>query len=62
MFGFFVKEEIAKKRMAICEQCENFIKEGARCSVCSCFMEYKTRMATVECPQGKWGKEECPQN
>lgn len=55
------KEEIeklpyAKKRYAICLECEELLKLRI-CNKCGCFMPFKVRIAGVECPIGKWSKE-----
>lgn len=59
MMRFFVNEEVANTRFAICENCDSFDKENAMCKECGCFMKYKTKMTLSECPKGKWRKEEC---
>jgi len=46
------KAKDADERMAICNACE-FLK-GDRCDKCGCFMSIKTKMATAQCPIGKW--------
>lgn len=55
---FFVNDETAEKRMAICRQCEFFKESTAQCTKCGCFMNYKSKMKSSECPVGKWKKEE----
>ena len=49
-------QDIIDKRLEICNSCE-FITDNNRCEKCGCFMKLKTRVATVACPIGKWGKE-----
>lgn len=45
-----------QKRLAVCEACAEFIA-GRRCRICGCFMDVKARMATTDCPLGKWSQE-----
>lgn len=47
-------EEISNSRLEICNTCEFFIKESARCSKCGCFMNAKIKLQAVRCPIGKW--------
>tara|TARA_Y100000310_G_C20295933_1_gene629386 strand:- start:124 stop:507 length:384 start_codon:yes stop_codon:yes gene_type:complete len=49
-------QDVIDKRWAICQECE-FLTEKNRCKKCGCFMKKKTKVATVGCPIGKWGKE-----
>lgn len=53
----YTDEEVAKKRLKICEGCE-FYKITKQCEKCGCFMPAKTKLSISECPIGKWGKEE----
>ena len=46
----------AKKRYAICLDCEE-ISKIRTCNKCGCFMPFKVRLSGVECPIGKWGKQ-----
>jgi hypothetical protein len=50
------KIPFAKKRYAICLDCEE-ISKIRTCNKCGCFMPLKVRLSGVECPIGKWGKE-----
>tara|TARA_R110001592_G_scaffold354234_2_gene653753 strand:+ start:488 stop:802 length:315 start_codon:yes stop_codon:yes gene_type:complete len=56
-------EDIAEKRLAICEVCSLFDKKGDSCLVpgtqpccgsCGCSMDLKLRALSSECPEGKW--------
>lgn len=51
--GFEVtqKDEV-DRRLDICFKCE-FFKDG-RCTICGCFMALKAKLATGQCPKGKW--------
>ena len=45
-------QEEQERRLAICGGCEH--KKGAKCNLCGCFLNYKTRLASSECPMGEW--------
>ena len=40
------------RRLKICHSCEHF--SAPRCTLCGCFMNYKTTLTSSECPVGKW--------
>lgn len=42
-----------RKRLEICKTCEHFGTKS-RCNICGCFMLVKARLASEECPKGKW--------
>ena len=44
------------RRFALCEQCEFFKTDEARCTQCGCYMRVKTRFRTAQCPKGKWAR------
>lgn len=44
-------EEVAR-RLEICHGCENFIQ--GRCAKCGCFMNFKAKLRSQHCPEGKW--------
>ena len=50
-------KSIINARLAICGECEHFIKTTSQCNQCGCFMRAKARLATSSCPVGKWNKE-----
>jgi len=63
----FVNKKIKENRLSICKNCDfyrNFLmlkspklKWGARCSVCTCFLDAKTSLTKEffgKCPIGKW--------
>lgn len=54
---FFVPQEVIDKRLSICKTCEHFDSEYKKCNKCGCYLDYKVKLRTVECPIGKWGKE-----
>lgn len=50
----FVTEEVACKRLEVCEKCPFFISEYRQCDVCSCFVDLKAQLSTETCPEGRW--------
>lgn len=44
---------IAEERLATCRQCDRFQTNGV-CTECGCFMQFKARLAAMECPRKKW--------
>jgi hypothetical protein len=44
----------SQRRFGICQQCDCFNPDTARCSQCGCYMRVKTTFRTAVCPQGKW--------
>jgi len=46
-------EKIAS-RLSICETCESFTQPAGRCTLCGCYMNFKTRLKSATCPVGKW--------
>jgi len=47
-------EELAIKRLEICEKCPSLSKDSGRCAECGCFIKAKTRINFEECPLEKW--------
>ena len=58
MTKYFVKNEIRKERLDLCEGCEHYFKPTGTCKKCGCFMRIKTTLAYTECPIGLWQKTE----
>tara|TARA_R100001460_G_scaffold14769_1_gene32948 strand:+ start:1390 stop:1797 length:408 start_codon:yes stop_codon:yes gene_type:complete len=66
MIPFKADKELAKKRIAICEECEYFVKKTRTCGTaifgdkigdkktCGCFMDAKTKLSFSRCPFDKW--------
>lgn len=58
-----VTPEVLAKRQAICAACphsKKFLKKLtniSQCGLCQCFVKWKTRLATEECPDGRWAAE-----
>lgn len=46
-------EDIAKKRIAICVNCE-FLRKNNTCRRCGCYMPAKTRSLKSNCPENLW--------
>lgn len=47
-------EELALKRLDICNGCEHLIKLTTQCKKCGCFMNAKTKLQNATCPIEKW--------
>lgn len=47
-------EDIAQKRINICEVCPQLLKVTYQCKECGCFMKLKTKLKEAVCPLGKW--------
>lgn len=66
MIPFKADKELAKKRIAICEECEHFKPKSRTCGTpilgdtigdkktCGCFMDAKTKLSFSRCPFDKW--------
>jgi hypothetical protein len=66
MIPFKADKELAKKRIAICEDCTHFRKRTRTCGTaikgnkvgskrtCGCFMDAKTKLSFSRCPFDKW--------
>jgi hypothetical protein len=43
------------RRLAICNApCEHFIPDQGRCAKCGCFTNFKAKLRSQHCPEGKW--------
>ena len=53
---FKKKQDIAKKRLTICNKCDNKVKSalGDVCSQCGCVLDAKTRVQDEQCEMNKW--------
>jgi ribosomal protein L32 len=49
-----IDEESVSKRMAICSQCDRYIRATTQCKECGCIMLMKTKLSNAICPLGKW--------
>lgn len=43
-----------KQRIAICHECDKFVRMTTTCTLCGCFMIAKVQFENVRCPQLKW--------
>ena len=50
-----VPADIQQSRIDICNSCDNLTSHLRRCNLCKCFMDAKTWIPDVECPDKKWG-------
>jgi hypothetical protein len=49
-----ISGKLKEERLAICNDCEFFIKKVNICQKCGCQMNIKTTLAEAACPIGKW--------
>ena len=52
--GVKVADNIAKKRLAICNRCPHLLKRTGNCKKCGCFVSVKVLYADQRCSLGKW--------
>jgi len=52
LMGHHVSEEERGRRVSMCHDCEH--RRGARCNLCGCFINYKAKLKSSECPIGRW--------
>jgi hypothetical protein len=52
--GLRVTEDVIQSRLAICRECDRFIKATQQCRECGCIMPLKTRLSNASCPIEKW--------
>ncbi len=43
-------------RLKICQNCPYLLKQTNSCLVCGCFVEYKAKLKTEDCPKHNWPK------
>ena len=55
-------DDLIKKRLDVCVQCENYIAEKKRCKSCGCYLNKKVLLMGVECPLKKLKILECKDN
>lgn len=53
-----VMEDVLKRRLEICSECEFFISLTSQCKKCGCFMQHKGKLAEAYCPIHKWEAED----
>jgi hypothetical protein len=49
-----IETKYAEARLRICTDCEHYIKERAKCSLCGCKMTLKVWLRGAKCPEDKW--------
>lgn len=52
------RNDLKKKRLAICKGCEFFVEETTKCKSCGCHIEYKGMLKSSRCPLDKWDIQE----
>ncbi len=40
--------------LAVCAACDRWDDQAGRCLECGCYMALKSRLATEQCPLGRW--------
>jgi hypothetical protein len=52
--GFkLAEQDEQQRRWALCQQCPELL-DGRRCIRCGCYMELKSRLEGMKCPDGHW--------
>lgn len=49
-------DELAEKRMSVCNSCEFKKVVTNRCRACGCYLPAKTRVLKQKCPKNKWSQ------
>lgn len=49
-----VDDQEQARRLAVCTACEHYDAAQARCRRCGCYARLKSRIATQDCPEGRW--------
>jgi hypothetical protein len=50
----YASDELATHRYLMCSSCPSLIKATKQCKECGCFMNLKVKLASANCPLGKW--------
>lgn len=50
----YAADDIAIKRINICEECPSLLKLTHQCKECGCFMKLKVKLEAATCPLDKW--------
>lgn len=53
---FLAPTEVATQRQATCNECPAKSDKWNQCTACGCFLVFKTKLATAECPLEAWEK------
>ena len=51
------QEDMASRRLKICEACPLLDKSSYRCKACGCAMRNKVHFRSATCPKNLWGQE-----
>tara|TARA_R110002049_G_scaffold522_1_gene3076 strand:+ start:269 stop:703 length:435 start_codon:yes stop_codon:yes gene_type:complete len=54
MNTFFATKEVREERLAICNECPLLYKPTMTCRRCMCFMNIKSSISAMSCPEKKW--------
>lgn len=49
-----IPKEVSDERLSVCNGCPKLLAENRRCSVCSCFVDFKVQLAAESCPEARW--------
>lgn len=49
----FIEKEKAQQRFNVCKQCPN-MSSLYFCKSCGCYMKFKVKLQTSQCPENKW--------
>lgn len=52
--SLMVSDDVYKKRLEICKNCDKFDKSQDRCRECGCFVSVKAKFVLDSCPLNKW--------
>lgn len=47
-------DELARERLKVCAECEDFRRLARQCSLCNCFMDLKAKVLDSSCPKNLW--------
>jgi hypothetical protein len=51
----FVSDEVYKKRVLTCRECDKYDELNNRCIECGCYVPAKAKIILDSCPLNKWG-------
>ena len=46
--------EVARERLKVCKDCDQYKKIIGTCALCGCVLEAKVMLLQAECPMDKW--------
>jgi len=50
----YASDTVYEQRLDVCKECEYYDVEQIRCKHCGCWLKYKARFNSGQCPIGKW--------